>query len=54
MNQRAVCGSVQEFLQIEIDDPAVPVRDILLRPSHRLMRGSTLRGLLAAFPSGVG
>ena len=32
---------IEEFLQIEIDDPAIPVRDMLLRPGHRLMRGST-------------
>ena len=39
-HQDVVVHPIEEFLQIEIDDPAMPVRDMLLRPSHRLMRGS--------------
>src|SRR3954466_9039676 len=37
MNQGAVWNTIQEFLQVEINAPAVAFGDILLRLCHRLM-----------------
>jgi len=37
MNQGAVWNTIQEFLQIEINAPAMAFGDVLLRLCHRLM-----------------
>ncbi len=55
-HQFVVVHSIEEFLQIEIDDPTIPFGDrrLRLRLGHRLICGSALRGLLAALPSASG
>ena len=39
-HQDVVVHTIEEFLQIEIDNPTTPFGDMRLRLGHRLMRGS--------------
>src|SRR5581483_8315191 len=51
-HQFVVIDSIEKFLQVKIDAPAVTFSDILLRPCYCLMSGSPRPKTVAAFGEG--